>query len=149
MKFHIAIAPFHVHVGHTQGFPRGTCPFVRLMRQALPPYSSRLLFLGSCTLVVSIPLVLLALRLPSTSTFLQRTVDRVSGRIKEKKQRPRALPPASLHVHVALKGVTVRESDIGLLRSLLHPSITLTHGDEVDPLTQVLVANFPSKGKER
>ncbi|EWM22911.1 NAD(P)-binding domain protein [Nannochloropsis gaditana] len=115
------------------------------MRQALPPYSSRLLFLGSCTLVVSIPLVLLALRLPSTSTFLQRTVDRVSGRIKEKKQRPRALPPASLHVHVALKGVTVRESDIGLLRSLLHPSITLTHGDEVDPLTQVLVANFPSK----
>lgn len=59
---------------------------------------------------------------------------------------PRPLPP--LHVHLDLKGVSVRESDLALFRSLLHPSISLTHGQEVDSRTQLLIANFPSKGEK-
>lgn len=70
---------------------------------------------------------------------------------RQQQQQPsppsRPLPP--LHVHLDLKGVSVRESDLALFRSLLHPSITLTHGQEVDSRTQLFVANFPSKGNER
>jgi len=67
-------------------------------------------------------------------------------RLYQRRPFLRPLPP--LHVHLDLKGVSVRESDLALFRSLLDPSITLSHGQEVDPRTQLLIANFPTKGEE-